>query len=281
MKSDFGKSNKVVLVYEGGRVNNPKDPGGRTNQGVTQRVYDADRKSNGLPTRSVYYMTPAERDAIYRSRYWDVIRGDELPAGVDLVTYDGAVNSGPVQSVKWLQHALGIAADGHIGAVTIQAANDHPDHDTLVAEILAYRLGFLKSLHTWSTFGGGWGKRVANLKKIGQAWAAGSVGPAPVDCEDCGGHQKALPQAIAQPLVSPELGTGGTVSAGAGVELASKAQEAATQIQPLADTLEIVKYALIALAVVAFLATVYGFWRSRKARHAETGEAYHAVPEAA
>lgn len=273
MKTGFARANKVVLVYEGGKVNNPKDPGGRTNQGVTQRVYDAYRRSHGLELRTVYAMVATERDAIYRKQYWDAIRADELPGGVDLVVYDGAVNSGPVQSVKWLQRALGAKVDGHIGQATIDAVKCHPDHDKLIADTLARRLGFLCSLKTWSTFGGGWTKRVNNLKKIGQAWASGSVGPAPVAVEEDGGHAKAAPEAISVPTVSPEVGTTSTVTAATAAEAASKAQDAATQLQPLADTFEILKYICIALTIVAVAATIYGFYRSRKARKAETGEA--------
>lgn len=177
MKDTYSKSLARVLVYEGGKVDHPKDPGGRTNQGVTQRVYTAYRRKNKLPDQDVYKMADTERDAIYREQYWDVIRGDELPPGLDFVVFDGAVNSGCSQSVKWLQRALGVTADGQLGMVTMQKAMSVNDVDALIAVICSNRMSFLQHLKTWKTFGSGWTKRVSNVKATGQAWAWGSVGP--------------------------------------------------------------------------------------------------------
>lgn len=188
---------KRVLVHEGGKVDHPRDPGGRTNQGVIQRVYDGYRKRKNQKARDVWTMTNAERDEIYRRQYWDVIRGDELPDGIDYVVFDGAVNSGPSQSVKWLQRALGLTADGHLGESTLRAANDHPDHDALVNAICDRRLAFLKALRTWPTFGKGWGRRVAEVRRNGLALARGRLDLAPVglvstvDTEEDGGNVKA------------------------------------------------------------------------------------------
>jgi lysozyme family protein len=182
MRSSYAVALPNVLKLEGGKVNHPKDPGGRTNMGVTQRVYDGFRRNRNLPVRSVYDIERHEVEAIYRLQYWDKIRGDELPAGVDLVVFDGAVNSGPLQSVKWLQAALGggVRIDGVLGEASLAAVKAHPDHDALVAAICAIRLRFLKALRTWSTFGRGWTARVMHVKDTGQALASGSVGPAPV-----------------------------------------------------------------------------------------------------
>src|SRR5687767_11276425 len=77
--SGFARAMPRVLAHEGGKVNHPKDPGGRTNCGITQRVYDAWRVRNDLAPRDVYAMEARERDAIYRGQYWNTIRGDELP----------------------------------------------------------------------------------------------------------------------------------------------------------------------------------------------------------
>ena len=111
-KALFDKLFDRLIAHEGGYVNHPKDPGGATNKGVTQRVYDDYRRRNGLPTRDVRQLQEAERLNIFRGSYWNPIKGDQLPAGVGYVVYDGAVNSGVSQSVKWLQRALGIKADG-------------------------------------------------------------------------------------------------------------------------------------------------------------------------
>ena len=116
-----------VLVHEGGKVDHPADPGGRTNKGVTQRVYNAWRTKSYLPLRDVYLISDLEVEAIYRFQYWDAIKGDQLPPGIGYVVLDGAVNSGPKQSAKWLQRALGFEpsqVDGMIGSVTLNAAQE-------------------------------------------------------------------------------------------------------------------------------------------------------------
>lgn len=183
----FSRCMDNTLAYEGGKSNHPKDPGGKTNQGVIQRTFTAWLKANSRPDRDVYTMTVAERDAIYRSQYWNAVRGDELPDGVDLAVFDGAVNSGPKQSIKWLQRALqaiglyvGSKVDGVMGNATMAAIKAVKDYDALVARMIAARRGFLKALKTWDTFKRGWTKRVDQVLAKAQAWATGSVGPEPV-----------------------------------------------------------------------------------------------------
>jgi lysozyme family protein len=177
MKSNFAAALKIELTYEGGKDDDPVDPGGRTNQGIIQRVYAAYRIRKGLPARDVFLMDDSERDEIYRTQYFDKIRFDELPPGLDLVIVDGAINSGVSQSIKWVQRALNLTADGVLGDVTMQRIQDHPDHDMLIRGILDRRRAFLKALKTFWRFGKGWIARVNNLEKKGQAWAMGSVGP--------------------------------------------------------------------------------------------------------
>ncbi len=168
-----------VLVHEGGYVNNPKDPGGATNQGVIQRTYDAYRDSKKLPRRSVKSLTAQERDDIYRKQYWDAVRGDELPDGIDYVLFDGAVNSGPKQSIKWFQRALrptysGLI-DGVLGIGTLAAVEAIANHDALIDRILDRRLAYLESLKHWPTFKNGWTSRVAEVRKLGKMWARSGV----------------------------------------------------------------------------------------------------------
>lgn len=216
MKTEFDKSLTRVLVHEGGKVDDPRDPGGRTNQGVTQKVFNAYLRSINKKERDVYTMKNTERDAIYKRRYWDAIDGDKLPPGVGYVLFDGAVNSGPMQSVKWLQRALGSRysgkIDGNMGLLTVDAVDAFPDHDKLVECICDRRMVFLKALKTWKTFKGGWTDRVANVEATGQAWAMGSVGPAVVFIP--GGEAKANIEDAKQPpikaLADMAAGTGGS-----------------------------------------------------------------------
>lgn len=276
--SNFQKSYERVLVYEGGWSNHPADPGGATYQGVIQRVYDGYRKRKGLPTRSVRHLTPDEREEIYRTQYWDEAKCRDLPAGIDFVVYDGAVNSGPAQSAKWLQRALGVRADGVIGQATIGAARDHPDHDKVIASICDQRMAFLRALKTWGHFGKGWSRRVASVLKTGQAWAMGSVGPQPdLGAEAEGGSQKAEPADVERPSVSVEQGATTTIGTTSAAGAADKLQEVSTQLAPVADTLEIVKYVLAGIAVIAACLTVYAVYRNYKTNKALAASEVEAI----
>lgn len=285
MRVNYRKCLPVILAYEGGFSNHSRDPGGVTLEGIIQRVYDGFRARKGLPRRPLSAAMRgkpdwiAERDEIYRVQYWDAVRGDELPAGIDLIMFDGAVNSGPYQSVKWLQRALGVEADGHLGEATLTAAKNFPDHDALIAGICARRLGMLKSLSTWSDFGKGWQKRVANVKAIGQAWASGSVGPAPV----AEGSGRAYASDVVQPMVDAGTATKGAVGGGSVAGLVSTAKD---QLQPLvgaSDFVDRIYLILIAAGVVIGLGAagyaLYADWRTKKAQRAIDGHVLAEVPE--
>lgn len=155
----------LVLAHEGGYVNHPADPGGATNKGVTQKVYDAWRDKQGKPRQSVRSIVDAEVHAIYRRDYWDAIKGDDLPAGVDYCVFDFAVNSGINRAAKYLQAAVGVAQDGAIGPATIAAAKAQ-DAATLVNAICDRRMAFLRGLGTFATFGKGWTRRVTEVRAL-------------------------------------------------------------------------------------------------------------------
>jgi hypothetical protein len=159
----FATAHPWVLAHEGGYVDHPADPGGATNQGVTQATYDAWRQRKDQARRSVRHITPAERDAIYRNDFWDAIRGDDLPAGVDYATYDFAVNSGPSRAARYLQRIVGTKQDGIIGPLTLAAVTMHdPEH--VVRRLCDDRMAFLRRLRHWGTFGRGWTRRVMGQK---------------------------------------------------------------------------------------------------------------------
>jgi lysozyme family protein len=147
---EFARSLAKVLKHEGGFSNHELDPGGATMKGVTQRVYDEYRRSIGVPVAPVRNISNSELEAIYRKRYWNEIKGDKLASGVSYVVFDGSVNSGVAQSVKWLQRALqalGLyqgSIDGIIGQGTLLALGGVNDNDALVALICERRMAFLR-----------------------------------------------------------------------------------------------------------------------------------------
>ncbi|WP_353474775.1 glycoside hydrolase family 108 protein [Salipiger sp. H15] len=159
MRATFETCQPWLLTHEGGFVNHPKDPGGATNQGITQRTYDAWRKVVGLPSRDVRLLEAGERDAIYREQYWEKVWGDKLPAGVDYALYDFAVNSGPARAVRFVQELVGTQVDGVMGVRTLAAIMDR-DPAQLVVALCSKRMRWMSTLSTFSTFGTGWTRRV-------------------------------------------------------------------------------------------------------------------------
>lgn len=154
---------KWMLAHEGGYVNHPKDPGGATNRGVTQRVYDMYRRRSKLPTRSVRAIAGNEVAAIYKSQYWDAVKGDDLPSGVDYAVFDYAVNSGPKRAAMELQRVVGARVDGIIGMETVGMARAMDPFD-LIEQLCNRRMAFLRGLKHWKTFGRGWTARVMGVK---------------------------------------------------------------------------------------------------------------------
>lgn len=158
MKDNYDAALTAVLRYEGGKVDHPADPGGRTAFGITQRTYDAWRTKHGQIRQDVYNIAHSEVAAIYRQEYWDKICGDDLPDGVDIALFDFAVNSGVSRAAKYLQSIVGVTQDGEIGPKTILATKAY-----VANKLTDKRLGFLKGLPTWGTFGRGWSNRINDV----------------------------------------------------------------------------------------------------------------------
>ena len=157
MKQNFDKCLEMLLYHEGGFANHEKDPGGMTNLGVTKAVYDAwtGKESTEAEMRA---LTPADVAPIYRKNYWDKVRGDDLPSGVDWCAFDWAVNSGSKRPAKAIQKAVGAKQDGAIGPMTLQAVAD-VDPDRIIEAVYHTRQRFYERLSTFETFGKGWTRR--------------------------------------------------------------------------------------------------------------------------
>jgi len=159
-----------LFGHEGGYADHPRDPGGATRYGITSATLSSWRGRTVTKT-DVRRLTRDEAAAIYKARYWDAIRGDDLPAGVDYCVFDAAVNSGPARAAKWLQAAARVAQDGAIGPLTIAAACAL-DPAGLVDDLCDVRLAFLRGLSTWPVFGRGWERRVEEVRTIARRLAA-------------------------------------------------------------------------------------------------------------
>lgn len=160
--TNFPQSLSYVLENEGGYVNHPADPGGATNKGVTQAVYDDWRAARGIMKQSVRLIAPPEVSAIYRKQYWDAVSGDKLPSGLDYAVFDFAVNSGVNRAARYLQKCLGFATqDGKIGPQTLGAIKDP---GALIDALCDRRRAFLQQLPTFGHFGKGWMRRVDQVE---------------------------------------------------------------------------------------------------------------------
>ena len=163
MKDNFEQCLALVLKEEGGFVNNPKDPGGMTNLGVTKKVWEA-YVGHPVDESAMRALGPQDVAPLYKKQYWDKISGDSLPFGVDYATFDMAVNSGVTRAAKTLQQVLGVAQDGQVGEATINACEAANPREIATA-VCEKRLAFLQSLPTYGTFGRGWSNRVASVEK--------------------------------------------------------------------------------------------------------------------
>jgi lysozyme family protein len=112
-------------------------------------------------------LTPNDVGPLYRQKYWNKICGDDLPAGVDYVVFDAAINSGPGRAAKWLQACVGVEPDGGIGPKTLAAVRAF-DAKTLVDDFGKRRLSFMMDLPTWDTFSKGWSRRVSEVTATGK-----------------------------------------------------------------------------------------------------------------
>ena len=146
----------LVLKSEGGWVNNPADPGGETNLGVTKRVWE---EYVGHPVESLKKLTKEDVAPLYEQKYWRPCYGEVLPRGLDFVVFSMGVNAGPGRSVKLLQSSIGCVLDGVIGPKTrelISASNSA----TLIAKFSESRREYYRALKTFPIFGKGWLTRV-------------------------------------------------------------------------------------------------------------------------
>ncbi|MGC1464306.1 MAG: glycosyl hydrolase 108 family protein [Pseudolabrys sp.] len=247
--SSYGAALARVLAHEGGYSNNPSDPGGPTNFGITIADYRKDVKL-GATAADVRAMKVDDAKAIYRARYWDAQRCDDLPAGVDYAVFDYGVNSGIGRSGRVLRRMLKLPDNTSVVSDAVIAAAKQAEAKLLAAAICDERLRFLRSLKTWPVFGKGWSARVADVKARALQLASGAPASMP---------PAVVPQAAkgAVPLNTRAQKASIAVAAVAGTAFAREAHRSAAPL------------ALIGIIVMA--ATLLGvgcwmFWRWRQAK---------------
>lgn len=146
-----------LIGHEGSYINDPNDPGGETNWGISKRSY---------PRVDIHALTREGAKAIYQRDFWGRIHADELHDGVAFQVFDFAVNSGIETAVRYLQRAIGVADDGHWGPVSRAAAAAATETDTLLL-LNSERLDFMTRLSNWPQAGKGWARRIAQNLQYG------------------------------------------------------------------------------------------------------------------
>jgi lysozyme family protein len=143
----FDRALALVLRHEGGLVDDPRDPGGLTNCGISQRAY---------PNLDIRNLSVADIALIYRTDYWDAIKGDQLPEGLAICVFDAAVNMGTDKAIRLLQKACSVQVDGILGSNTLRAASRLPD---AVARFSADRAMAYTGIRNFDLYGKGWLRR--------------------------------------------------------------------------------------------------------------------------
>lgn len=242
MRVNFLACLKTILPFEGLWSDDPRDPGGATMKGIIlatfRRYYP---KATKADLRAI---SDTDLEKIYRLEFWDKINGDKLAAGVDLATFDAAVNSGPGRAKAWLLASVG------------------GSDDKTVKRLCAKRLGFVQSLKIWKTFGRGWGKRIAAIEAKGVAWALAATAPAATVKAKLADEQQAATKSAKTAQTSG--GTAGAATVGGGGDVALNPQHA----EQLAGWL--IGGLLVAGAIVAIILI------SRSVIHRQRAAAYAA-----
>lgn len=171
MSTAFETGLAQVLKYEGGFVNDPRDPGGMTNLGVTRRVWEG---WTHKPTceADMRALKPANVSPLYRVQYWNAVSGDQLPGAIAFCVFDFAVNAGVNRAARYVQRIVGVNEDGHIGPATLAALDKWLTKHSVAEFVKQYadtKRAFYKALPTFDRFGKGWLNRVAEVETAAKA----------------------------------------------------------------------------------------------------------------
>lgn len=247
MRESYPEALRRLLADEGGYSNHPRDPGGPTNFGIT--IIDYRKYVNPAATAAdVKAMKLAEAKTIYRAKYWDALRCDDLPPGVDYAVFDYGVNSGISRAGKVLRRVMGLPDDDWRVSDAVLIAARQREAAKLAAAICDERLAFLKRLATWDAFGVGWGRRVAGVKSVSLRMA-GETATAPIPAQGT----RAGKGQVSAPEASKHVVKAGGVTGAAGMWawLGNHPEAVA---------------AVIVVAVVGILAVTYWINRRHQAR---------------
>ena len=156
MELDWEVSIAFVLKMEGGYVNDPNDPGGETNFGISKSRF---------PNLDIKNLSVEQAKEIYKREYWEPCQCDDLPEKLAISIFDMAVNMGVTKAKRTLQMALGVTVDGMIGPKTLEAAARAKDYivKRFLAERMAEYCRIIMTNPSLVVFGRNWSHRVISL----------------------------------------------------------------------------------------------------------------------
>ncbi len=167
---NFQDAIKYILLFEAGYANDPSDPGGPTNFGISARSY---------PDLDIENLSENDAINIYKSDYWDKTKCEWLPPALRLIVLDAAVNQGVKQAIIFLQKSLNIKADGIFGPITNQAISDVIDSDVL-HRYWKLRLEHYHKNPNWNLYSKSWTKRLCETLYVGALFSTGKKSPIPI-----------------------------------------------------------------------------------------------------
>ena len=178
MIGNWKQAFEQMLASEGGFTDDERDNGnklpdgrkGSTMLGVTQFNWE-NHIGHQVTHDQMRKLTPADVEPLYKKKYWDAVRADELPSGIDYLVFDMGVNAGPGRAIKLLQSAVGVPADGGLGPISMKAVLA-ADPVELIDKFSAEKEAFYRSLKDFQVYGKGWLNRVAAVKVKANAMLA-------------------------------------------------------------------------------------------------------------
>lgn len=157
---------RQMFKEEGGYSNNPRDNGGMTNLGVTHKTW-ADWTGKPATEAVMRGLTIPKVTPLYRERYWQPVRGDDLPPALAMCVFDFAVNAGPGRATRWLQKLVNASPDGKMGPATLRAVQAYVTAHGLaetVRQFMQMRRNYYRQLDDFDVFGRGWLRRVDTVE---------------------------------------------------------------------------------------------------------------------
>jgi lysozyme family protein len=259
--SCYDEALRRLLAHEGGYSNHPSDPGGPTRFGITladARKYGGEFGWNPDPGAADMRALPVWfAKAVYRAKYWNALRCDDLPAGVDYAVFDYGVNSGVARAGKVLRRALAVTDDTWTVSDAVLAAARNAAASKMIRAICNERRAFLQRLKTWPVFGAGWSRRVADVEAAALAMSrpGGARGATPTPAAPVEKHEPGK-GVVPESKAAQRTTTGAVVVTGAGA--AQAAGEAGC------SPLTIIAIVAFAVALAAGCWLGFRWWRRRR-----------------